>query len=287
MNFHPLKTRLALAAATACLCAPLAANAADTKAEVKADARSAAHEVKSDAKAAAAEVKADTKAAVADAKSAVNDRDDRMGYSDRAHMKAWSSEKERLEHELKTGQAKSYYPKALADQGYRITSINTDKADKVEYEVVKGKQSYEVQIDFDKSGKSSKVDVDTNMWRAAATKAAMSGKDVPVATKADPANANYSDRAHMKAWNGEKDRLEKSLALGHDPAYYREQLKKMGYQVTSVNDREKDYVEYEVVKGDNSYEVQIDFDGGKAKKVDVATNMWQSEATERALAGKR
>lgn len=286
MNFHPLKTRLALAAATACLCVPLAATAADTKAEVKADARSAAHEVKSDAKAAGHEVKENTKAAMSDAKSAVTDKDDRMGTSDRARMKAWSNEKEQLEHELKTGQAKAYYPKALADHGYRITSINTDKADKVEYEVVKGQHSYEVQIDFDKSGKSDKVDVTTNMWRTPATKAALAGKDVPVATKVEHGNEAYSDRTHMKAWNGEKDRLEKSLALGHDPAYYQQQLKKMGYQVTSVNDRDKDHVEYEVVKGDNSYEVQIDLEGGKAKKLDVASNVWQSDATERALANR-
>ena len=73
-------------------------------------------------------------------------------------------------------------------------------------------------------------------------------------------------------------------ALGHDPAYYQQQLKKMGYQVTSVNDRDKGHVEYEVVKGDNSYEVQIDLEGGKAKKLDVASNVWQSDATERALA---
>ena len=45
-----------------------------------------------------------------------------------------------------------------------------------------------------------------------------------------------------------------------------------------------DYAEYEVVKGSDSYEVQIDFDkGGKARKVDVAANVWKADATERAL----
>ncbi len=61
-------------------------------------------------------------------------------------------------------------------------------------------------------------------------------------------------------------------------------MKKLGYQITSTNDREKDYLEYEIVKGDNSYEVQIDLENGKAKKVDVTANMWHSEATERAMA---
>ena len=91
----------------------------------------------------------------------------------------------------------------------------------------------------------------------------------------------------MATWNKEKDQLEKSLSLGKDKSYYSEQLKTLGYQVTSVNDNEKDYVELEVVKGGNSYEVQIDFDGNKAKDVDVTTNVWQTEATERALAASK
>jgi hypothetical protein len=56
-----------------------------------------------------------------------------------------------------------------------------------------------------------------------------------------------------------------------------------------VNYDKPDYVEYEVVKGDQSYEVQIDLDknSGRAKKIDVTTNMWQAEATERALEANR
>ena len=224
---------------------------------------------------------------MADAKDAVTDKGDRTAYSDRAHMKAWSNEKEQLEHQLKLGEGKGYYPKALADHGYTITSINSDKPQAVEYEVVKGAHSYEVQLDFDKAGKATKIDVTTNMWRTDATKAALSGKKVPVATRYERGNEAFSDRAHMKQWSGEKDRLEKSLALGHEPGYYMNQLKKMGYQVTSVNDRDKNYVEYEVVKGRDSYEVQVDLEGGKAKKVDVTTNVWQSDATEQALRSTR
>ena len=58
----------------------------------------------------------------------------------------------------------------------------------------------------------------------------------------------------------------------------------MGYQVTSVNDNEADHLEMEVVKGDTSYEVKVDFDE-KTKKstdVDVAPNIWETEATEKA-----
>ena len=280
MKITPLKNALAIAA-VACLSGSVYAT--ETKAEMKADAKATAAEAKADTKAAASEIKSDTKAAANHAKAAVTDRNDPAMYSDRAQMKGWTNEKEQLEHELKVGQSKSYYPKALNDHGYTVTSINKESADGVEYEVVKGNHSYEVQIDFDKSGKATKVDVDNNLWRAKSTTEARAGKTVPAATRYEKGNAAYSDRMHMKEWTGEKDRLEKSRATGHEPAWYRDQLKKMGYQVTSVNDREKDYVEYEVVKGKDSYEVQLDLAGGKAKKVDVATNAWQSEATEKAL----
>ena len=280
MKITPLKNALAIAA-VACLSGSV--YAAETKAEMKADAKAAAAEAKADTKAAAADVKADTKAAAANAKAAVTDRNDPAAYSDRAHMKASTSEKQQLEQELKVGQAKGWYQKALSDHGYTVTSINKDSADGVEYEVVKGDHSYEVQIAFDKTGKATKVDVDNNLWRAKSTKAAMAGQTVPAAAKYEKGNEAYSDRTHMKGWTGEKDRLEKTLAVGHEPAWYRDQLKKEGYQVTSVNDRDKNYVEYEVVKGNDTYEVQLDLAGGKAKKVDVATNAWPSDATDRAL----
>ena len=249
------KTSLAAAAVTASLLAPTAATAAESK-------------------------PARTEAAAA--------AQGRVAYSDREQMKPWTDDKELLERELKLGQNKAFYVKALADRGFHITSINSDKPDAVEYEVVKGDKSYEVQLDFDGAGKATKLDITTNLWRTDATKAALKGNKVPVATQYQRGNEAYSDRARMKTWSSEKDRLEQALALGHDKGFYDQQIRKLGYQVTSVNDREKDYVEYEVVKGSDTFEVQIDLDGGKAKKVDVTTNAWQADATERALdASKR
>jgi hypothetical protein len=63
----------------------------------------------------------------------------------------------------------------------------------------------------------------------------------------------------------------------------------MGYKVTSVNADKPDYVEYEIVKADDTYEVQIDFDknSNKAIKVDVTSNLWQAEATDKALSQRR
>jgi uncharacterized protein YmfQ (DUF2313 family) len=206
-------------------------------------------------------------------------------YSDRDRRADWGKGKEELERTLKLGEDKNFYRKELEKKGYRITAVNYDKPDYAEYEVVKGKHSYEVQVDFDKGGKASKVDVSTNMWKADATKRALEGKKVDKEARGD---ARFSDRDRRADWGKGKEALEQSLKTGEDKAFYRKELEKMGYKVTSVNYDKPDYAEYEVVKGDQSYEVQIDFDKNtnKAKKIDVTTNMWQAEATERALQAK-
>lgn len=215
--------------------------------------------------------------------------DKAMRFGDRAQMGPWNSDKDSLVRAIKVGASKSDYMKIIADNGFTITAINKDKPDYVEYEVVKGSHSYEVQIDLDsKSGLGTKVDVDSNLWRADATKQALrSGKAVAATTPLGNGNI-YSDRAYRKMWTDEKVKLEKSLVMGKDVAYYTGELKRMGYQITSTNDKEKNYVEMEVVKGRDSYEVQLDLDdSGKAKKVDVTANMWQSDATEAALSKGR
>jgi len=204
-------------------------------------------------------------------------------YSDRDRRADWGKEKEALERALKTGEGKDFYRRELEKMGYTTTAVNYDKPDYIEYEIVKGNNTYEVQIDFDKnSNKANKVDVTTNMWKADVTKQVLKGKKVSKAAKGD---ARYSDRDHRADWGKGKETLERSLKTGENKAFYRKELEKQGYKITSVNYDKADYVEYEVVKGDQSYEVQIDFDknSNKATKIDVTTNMWQAEATERAL----
>lgn len=95
----------------------------------------------------------------------------------------------------------------------------------------------------------------------------------------------YSDRDRMKATKNDKEKLEQALKTGEEKAFYRRELEKMGWKITSVNYDKPDYVEYEIVKDDTSYEVQIDIDKNsrKAAKVDVAYNAWQTDATEKAL----
>jgi hypothetical protein len=109
---------------------------------------------------------------------------------------------------LKPGQDKNTYRRELEKLGYQITSVNYDRPDYLEYEIVKGNNSYEVQIDFDKnSGKASKVDVDPNLWRTDATKAALRGKksESPKGTTANP--ERYSDGITRKAYESEADKL--------------------------------------------------------------------------------
>lgn len=209
-------------------------------------------------------------------------------YSDRDRMRTAKDSEEKLEQALKPGQDKAFYRREIEKMGWMITAVNYDKPDYVEYEIVKGDDSYEVQIDFDKGNKASKIDVAPNIWRTDATENAMKNRDkkvaYPTATTKSP--ERFSDRDRMKSAKGMEDKLEQALKPGQDKAFYRRELEKMGWKVTAVNYDKPDYVEYEVVKGDDSYEVQIDFDKGsnKASKVDVATNIWKADATKQALA---
>src|SRR4029450_2194008 len=116
---------------------------------------------------------------------------------------------------------------------------------------------------------------------------------IPSAVAGDPKTTSnpsiYSDRDRTKELKDEKEKLEQTLKTGEEKPFYRRELEKMGWQITSVNYDKPDYLEYEIVKGDDSYEVQIDFDknSNKATKVDVTTNVWKTDETERALKNKK
>lgn len=208
-------------------------------------------------------------------------------YSDRDRIKNTTDEKEQLQRALKTGEEKDFYRRELEKDGFMITAVNYDKPDYVEYEVVKGKNSYEVQIDFDsQSHKAKKVDVTYNAWQAESTERALGQNkkvDFPKRTTANP--ERFSDRDRARTSKGGEESLERALKTGESKDFYRREVEKMGWKITSVNYDKPDYVEYEVVKGRDSFEVQIDFDKNsqKATKVEVATNIWRADATKKAL----
>ncbi len=81
--------------------------------------------------------------------------------------------------------------------------------------------------------------------------------------------------AAPSGWSEGERILEQHLQPGKPPADYRQILTDMGYTTTSTNYDTPDYVEYEIVKGDRTYEVQIDVDDdtGNATDVDVEANL--------------
>lgn len=206
-------------------------------------------------------------------------------YSDRFRSADWNQQKEVLERTLKLGQSKDQYRRELEKLGWTITAVNYDKPDYVEWEIVKGDQTYEVQVDLDNGNRASKIDITTNLWRADATTRAMRGERVAAMGRGD---ARYSDRDRRPEYTRNEEQLERALQAGQDKAAYRRALESMGWSITSVNAERPEYTEWEIVKGDQSYEVQMDFEqnNSKARKVDVTANMWQAEATERALEGR-
>ena len=217
----------------------------------------------------------------------VQRKDNINRYSDRDRMKTAKDSEDKLEQALKTGETKDFYRRELEKMGWQITSVNYDKPDYLEYEIVKGDDSYEVQIDFDKnSNKATKVDVTTNIWKTDATEQALKERKKVAYPSRTTTNAErYSDRDRMKVSKESKENLEQALKTGETKDFYRREIEKMGWKVTSVNYDKPDYVEYEIVKGDQSYEVQIDIDKNshKATKVDVAMNAWKTDATKQAL----
>lgn len=192
-------------------------------------------------------------------------------------------EPDKIKKALGTGKDKAHYRQSLEKMGYAITSINADESDYLEYEVIKNGESYEVQVDFD-NGVADEIDVTTNMWKADSTERALEDKDYKYSYPTEVAKnrESFSDRARLYAWGGNKTRLEQQLGENRERSYYRPALDKMGYKVTSVNDNDEDTLELEIVKGDTSYEVEVEFDENtkRSTSVDVSTNMWETEATE-------
>ena len=86
-------------------------------------------------------------------------------------------------------------------------------------------------------------------------------------------------------WSEGQTRLQQQLQPGKTPAEYRRMLRDMGYRITSENYDNPNYTEYEIVKGDRSYEVQLDLDRntGRATGVDIAANVWETPRTDAVL----
>ena len=197
----------------------------------------------------------------------------------------WKEGQAQLEKDLPPGQsADSYRPKVEA-LGYRVTAINYNKPDYLEYEVVKGDQTWEVQIDLNKdTHKATKVDIAHNLWKAEATKEAMEGKPVTVAEPSEE-SVRYSDRNRASTESLVKE-LE-ALPVGQSKQFYREALQKRGYDITRVNKDDKDVLKLEAVKKNQSVQLAVDFDNktGKSTKVNASSLWAESRSTHEARTG--
>lgn len=209
----------------------------------------------------------------------------------------WEQGQEQLERSLTTGQARDFYAKKLRDMGFRVTSTNYNHDQYLEYEVVKGNQSYEVQIDFnDDTNRATSIDIARNIWQTEATEAALAQSrrttvaDDRIATTDRPAvpaarRNRYSDRDRRSS-DEMLDELE-AMPVGRDKAFYKSELKRRGYTITKVNTDDQDELDLEAVKGGHSLSFNADFDDdtGKSTSVDADTIWAEAEATERVRTG--
>jgi hypothetical protein len=94
-------------------------------------------------------------------------------------------------------------------------------------------------------------------------------------------NNQYSDRDRAST-----DQLVSELEaipVGHDKQFYKDALRKQGYEITKVNKDDKDELNLEAVKKGNSVQMNIDFDEdtGRSTEIDASTLWAEAEATTR------
>jgi uncharacterized protein YmfQ (DUF2313 family) len=218
----------------------------------------------------------------------------------RSDDERWNQGQAELQKNLPPGMAADAYLKKLKDLGYQVTATNYSTDDYLEYEVVKGDQTWEVQIDLNEdTRKATSIDIAQNMWQTDATEKALNRSDVIARTdditpmtgagsaasesrrQAAMRNNQYSDRDRAST-----DRLIneiEALAVGHDKQFYKDALRKQGYEITKVNKDDTDELNLEAVKKGNSVQMNVDFDEntGRSTEVDASTLWAEAESTTR------
>jgi hypothetical protein len=217
----------------------------------------------------------------------------------------WNQGQAELQKNLSPGQPADGYRRKLEDLGYKVTSVNYDKPDYVEYEVVKGDQTWEVQVDVDQdTHRATKVDVVQNLWKTDATKAALEDSKRMAANeesgyhgdrRTSDSDTNYSERRRAAEMRNnqysDRDRTSTSqlvkeiegLPVGHEKQYYKDALRKHGYNISRVDKDDTDEMKLEAVKDGRSVKVDIGFDEdtGRSTKIDAASLWAESESTTR------
>lgn len=205
----------------------------------------------------------------------------------------WNQGQAQLQKHLPPGQPADSYSKKIEELGYRITATNYNNPDYLEYELVRGDQTWEVQIDVDDdTNRATKVDIAQNVWKTEATdqmleqRERMAARDDSTYDERRRAvaarNNEYSDRDRSTTDQMVKE-LE-ALPIGHDKQYYKDTLRKRGYEISRVNKDDDDELDLEAVKNGHSVEMDIDFDedNGRSTEIDASTLWAESESTTKA-----
>lgn len=210
-------------------------------------------------------------------------------WQDRMGLENYDQQRVALEKVLIDADTVAQLQDGIKKAGYRLTAINQESDSDVEYEVVKGDHTFEVKSEIT-DGKLKEVKVTNNIWRADATKRALKDESYDASdVKFDKENAGrYSDAQFADTWANEKEALTNAMPVGKKVEDYKKILEDKGYQITSMNDVEDDEVEFEIVKGDHSFEVNLErnADNKVVTEVEVNNNIWHSEETEKALDNK-
>lgn len=208
-------------------------------------------------------------------------------WSDRRHIDELSAERKKLQASLPSAETVDSLDELIADSGYKVTAIIEQSADAVEYEVVKGIHSFEVSAALNDAGEVRDIVVGNNIWRADETERAMNDEGYEaVATVLEPEIASrVRDSDRMADWNEEHQILRGMLPAGEPIDSYMRRMGMLGYRVTAVNDSAPDHIEWEVVRGNDSFEVQLHKtpDTDQVNEVDVTMNIWPSKETKQAL----
>ncbi|MGH1359539.1 MAG: hypothetical protein ACRBC3_12290 [Burkholderiaceae bacterium] len=211
-----------------------------------------------------------------------------LDWSDRSRITAYIDEQRQLERDLLAVGKRAGYRAFIAKRGFVITAVNEDSAHKLEFEVVKDGRSHEVLLGFEREqGPADAIDVTTNIWLAANTARAMKEprwKPGPVEFDQTRA-AEVRDSNHLAEWTQRQEKLEQELPVGKTMSEYQQTLTAAGYRITAANESLPTHSEYELVKGKQTFELQIERDitTGRAISVTIAPNLWQAKETIQAL----
>lgn len=207
-------------------------------------------------------------------------------WQDRMGLEDYDQQRVALEALLGDATTVAELRNLLQKDGYRLTAINQESDSDIEYEIVKGHHTFEVKSEI-ADGKLKGVTVANNIWRADSTKRALADANYDANdVRFDKEQAGrYSDTQYTQVWSEENKALAAAMPVGKKFEDYKNILEERGYKITSINDAGAEEVEFEIVKGEHSFEVNLerDPDTKLVKKVEVSNNIWRSEETEKAI----